>query len=340
MGKISVNMLSIADAIKGQGVETAYNELIGLLEKYGKDDLEVVKNKGLNYDILHMHTASPISFIKQRLTKNKTLTYVHFMPNTLSGALKIPNLFMNIYAWWIKKNYLMSDYLVVVNPSYIDEMVKMGFDREKIFYIPNFVSSDIFNVISDKDKNEYRKKYNYKKDDFIVISIGQLHSGKGILDFIKIAEENPDINFLWVGGFNFGKFMEGYKDIKRVYDNPPKNLKFSGIVDRKEVNILCNISDVFFLPSYYESFALVALEAAHTEKPIILRNLDNYKQIYGDNCMYGNNNDDFIHSIRKLKDNKQEYKKYVNKSKRIKKGYDEIVIYEKWLNLYKTISNK
>jgi len=56
--------------------------------------------------------------------------------------------------------------------------------------------------------------------------------------------------------------------------------------------------------------------------------------------MYGKNNDDFIHSIRKLKDNKQEYKKYVNKSKRIKKGYDEIVIYEKWLNLYKTISNK
>ena len=31
------------------------------------------------------------------------------------------------------------------------------------------------------------------------------------------------------------------------------------------------MSDVFFLPSYYESFGLVTLEASMTEKPIILR---------------------------------------------------------------------
>ena len=42
MRKITVNMLSIADSVKGQGVETAYNELIALLKKYGKDDLEIV----------------------------------------------------------------------------------------------------------------------------------------------------------------------------------------------------------------------------------------------------------------------------------------------------------
>lgn len=36
MKKISVNMLSIANIVKGQGVESAYNELIKLLNKYGK----------------------------------------------------------------------------------------------------------------------------------------------------------------------------------------------------------------------------------------------------------------------------------------------------------------
>ena len=60
MNKIKVNMLSIADAVKGQGVETACNELTGLLDKYGKDDIDFVKNKGLNYDIMHMHTVNPI----------------------------------------------------------------------------------------------------------------------------------------------------------------------------------------------------------------------------------------------------------------------------------------
>lgn len=340
MKKISINMLSVADVVKGHGVETAYNELLNILNKYGSRDLDVVVNKGLKSDILHLHTPDPVSFFKQRLTKNTTLTYVHFLPNTLDGALKMPKAFLDIYAWWVKKIYLKSDYLVVVNPTYIDEMVKLGFNKDNIFYIPNIVSSDNFFTITEKVKKQYRKKYGYNDDDFIVISVGQLHKGKGVLDFIKLAKENPDIKFIWVGGFNFGSMMEGYKEIKEIYENPPANLRFTGVIERSEVNIFCNISDVFFLPSYYESFALVALEAANTEKPIILRNLDTYKDIYYDNVLYGSNNKEFIKHIRDLKDNKSLYKTYVNKTKNIKKLYDEKQIYNKWLNLYRTIYNK
>ena len=151
MGKISVNMLSVADIVKGHGVETAYNELVHLLEKYGKNDLNIVKNKGEDYDVLHLHTVDPVGYIKQKMTKSTTLTSVHFLPNTLDGALKIPRVFSNIYAWWVKKIYLDSDYLVVVNPTYVDEISKLGFDKNKIFYIPNIVSNDSFYVISEKD---------------------------------------------------------------------------------------------------------------------------------------------------------------------------------------------
>lgn len=337
MKKISVNMLSIADTVKGHGVETAYNELINILKKYGSNDLEIYKNKGLDCDILHLHTPDPVSFFKQRLTKNNTLTYVHFLPNTLEGTLKMPKSFLDIYAWWVKNIYLKSDYLVVVNPTYVEEMIKLGFNKDKIFYIPNIVSTDNFFVMPDKKCNQYRKKYGYKDDDFIVISVGQLHKGKGVFDFIKLAKENPDIKFIWVGGFNFGNMMEGYKKIKEVYDNPPLNLRFTGVIERDEVNIFCNISDVFILPSYYESFALVALEAANTEKPIILRYLDTYKDIYFDNVLYGKNNKEFNEYIRRLKEDKKLYKEYVNKTKNIKKIYNEKEIYKKWLNLYKTI---
>lgn len=338
MKKISVNMLSVADVVKGHGVDTAYNELVQLLYKYGKNDLDIFLNKGEDYDVLHLHTVDPVSYLKQKMTKSTTLTSVHFLPNTLNGALKIPKVFSNIYAWWVKKIYLESNYLVVVNPTYIDEISKLGIDKSKIFYIPNIVSNDNFYVLSEKEKYRYRKKYGYIKDDFIVVSVGQLHKGKGALDFIKIAKENPDIKFLWVGGFNFGHVMEGYEEIKKVYDNPPKNLRFTGIVDRKEVNILCNISDVFFLPSYYESFALVALEASHTEKPIILRRLDTYKNIYYDNVLYGKNNEEFIKYIRMLKEDKKFYNKVVKMTKKINKMYTEKEIYKKWLKLYRVIS--
>lgn len=338
MKKISINMLSIADVIKGQGVDTAYEELLSLLNKYGKEDLIIKKNKGLKYDVLHMHTTNPISYIKQRLSKGVSLTYVHYLPNNLEGALRLPKFMLKIYTWWTKKCYLKSDYLVAVNPTYKLELKKLGYNEDKVFYIPNFVSRDSFYVIDNKLKEKYRKKYNFKKEDFIVIGVGQLHKGKGIFDFIKIAKENPDIKFIWVGGFTFGKLMEGYKRIKKVYDNPPSNLLFTGIIPREEVNILCNISDVFFLPSYYESFALVALEASHTQKPILLRDLSTYKDVYFDNYLKGHNNGDFINNIRELKNNKKLYNEYVNKSKKIKEYYSEEKIYNKWLELYRTIS--
>ena len=90
----------------------------------------------------------------------------------------------------------------------------------------------------------------------------------------------------------------------------------------------------------YTSFALVALEAAHTEKPLVLRDLDTYKDVYFDNFLKGKNNKEFIKEIRMLKDDKKLYNEYVSKSKKIKSIYNDEVIYKKWLNLYTKISKK
>lgn len=40
--------------------------------------------------------------------------------------------------------YKAADRLVVVNPIFIDELVQYGIEREKIYYIPNYVSKDKF----------------------------------------------------------------------------------------------------------------------------------------------------------------------------------------------------
>ena len=106
---------------------------------------------------------------------------------------------------------------------------------------------------------------------------------------------------------------------------------------RSEVNTLLNISDVFFLPSYYESFGLVVLEAAFTNKPIVLRDLEIYRSIYNDTYLCGKNNKEFIKLIRLLKDDKKIYNKYVNCSKKIKVMYNEKSIYNKWKKLYSSI---
>ena len=42
------------------------------------------------------------------------------------------------------------------------------------------------------------------------------------MTFAKLAEANPDIQFIWAGGFSFGKMTEGYAHFKKLIDNPPK----------------------------------------------------------------------------------------------------------------------
>ena len=92
MKKITINMLSSADKVAGQGVGSAYLELIKLLREDAKDEFDVFINKGTKYDILHAHTVDPINYIKLKMTKGKKVVYVHFLQTTLDGSIKLPKL--------------------------------------------------------------------------------------------------------------------------------------------------------------------------------------------------------------------------------------------------------
>ena len=67
----------------------------------------------------------------------------------------------NIFKWYVIKFYKTADKLVVVNPSFIKEMVENGLDKDKIVYIPNFVSREQFHPLNHQEKLSIRKKYGY-----------------------------------------------------------------------------------------------------------------------------------------------------------------------------------
>ena len=171
------------------------------------------------------------------------------------------------------------DHIVVVNPTFIDKLVALGVKREKVTYIPNFVTKTQFHPLPDEQKVALRKQFDIDQDAFVVLGVGQIQERKGIWDFIAMAKDNPDWTFVWVGGFSFGSITAGYDELKKVLANPPANLKFPGIVDRAVINGYYNAADVFLLPSYTELFPMSALEAFSTGTPTVLRDLDLYRAI-------------------------------------------------------------
>jgi len=335
MKKIRIKMLSSADKVEGQGVGSAYLEQIALVNESNK--LEIVKNKP---DIIHHHTINLNYYIKMKLSKVPNIAYVHFLPHTLDESIKLPKLIFNIFKKYVISFYNNADYLVVVNPIFIEDLQKYNIKKDKIIYIPNYVSKEKFFRKSKQEKISIRKKYNIDENKFVVMGAGQVQTRKGVKDFIEVAKKLPNIEFIWCGGFSFGKITDGYEELKKIIDCPPKNVKFLGIIPRNEMNDIYNMADLFFLPSYNELFPMTILETANTEIPILLRNLDLYKEILFDNYFKGNNNDEFIEIIKKISTDSKIYNLGSKNSKKINGFYSKKNVLKMWEDFYKKVYEK
>ena len=330
MKKITINMLSSADKVKGQGVGSAYLEQVELVRESKLFDVYINSKK--KCDIIHIHTVDLWNYFKMN-KKTPSVCYVHFLPDTLDGSIKLPKFAFNFFKKYVTKFYNKADHLVVVNPIFIKDLVNFGIKKEKIKYIPNYVSKENFY----KKETNIREEYNIKKDAFVVLGVGQVQTRKGVLDFIEVAKKLPDITFVWCGGFSFGKITDGYEELKKVWENHPKNVIFTGIIEREKMNDMYNMADILFMPSYNELFPMSILEAVNSEKPLVLRNLDLYHDILFDKYASGNTNEEFKDIIEKLKENKTTYNKYSKLSKEISEFYTKEHVLKIWEEFYTNI---
>ena len=342
MRKIRINMLSQATSVDGQGVGSAYIEQVALVKEC--DDLfevEINSKKG-DFDIYHMHTFNP-QYVMRLNKRHINVTYVHCLPSTFDGSLKMPRFMFWVFKKYVARAYKKADEAVVVNPVFIEPLVKLGLKRENITYIPNFVDHEKFCSLPIEERNALRDKYDISHDKFVVMGCGQVQTRKGVKDYIECAKRNPDKIFVWAGGFSFGSMTDGYKELKAIMDNPPENVKFIGIVPRSEMNGIFNMCDLLFMPSLDELFPMSILEAVNSRKPVLLRNLDLYKDIlFEDKDTYAKANDvdGFCKEIKRLASDKKYYEHYQDGSQFISDYYSKEHVKNLWREYYQRIYAK
>ncbi|MCH4891365.1 glycosyltransferase family 4 protein [Acidaminobacter sp. JC074] len=331
---ITINMKSSADKVKGQGVGSAYLETVALVREL--DDFHVKVNADGTSDITHYHTIDLKHYIHS-YTKSSgvKLGFVHFLPETIDGSLKLPSMVRKIFDKYILSFYKRMDHLVTVNPYFEEKLVAYGINPDKVSSIPNYVSEKEFYPLDNDIVQKYRTKYKLE-NKFTVLGVGQVQTRKGILDFIDVASKNPDIQFVWAGGFSFGAITDGYHELKQIVESPPSNVKFLGIIDRSEMNGVYNVSNVLFMPSYNELFPMAILEAMSVNIPILLRNLDIYKEILDGFYIEGDNNT-FSNKIRTLKNDNVFYETAMSKSRLGNAYYSRENVSRQWNKLYHKI---
>lgn len=329
-------MLSSSEKVAGQGVSGAYRELMRLLKRDATDELIITENQFIKADITHYHTID-VNFYLSTFFKKKVgrrIGYVHFLPDTLQGSLKMPGISQKILSKYVTSFYNRMDQLVVVNPIFIEDLVQFGIQREKITYIPNFVNKEKWFPLTQEERANFRKSKGWQETDFVVMGAGQIQRRKGIDDFIQLAIDNPDIQFVWVGGFSFGKITDGYEVYKKIMENPPKNLLFTEIIPQDEMRNYYGAVDLFLLPSFNELFPMTILEAASCGVPIMLRDLELYQVILKGKYIPAENVEKMNEHIRAIQSNRMMLEEYAARSAEISQEYSEETLLRIWLDFY------
>ena len=338
---LTINMLTRADSVKGQGVMSATEEQINLVTE-GLKGYKVVVNQLKIADINHIHTINPDFLFKSFLNNKKqpTIASVHFLPETLEKSISLPKPIKELFYKYVLSFYKQADYLVTVNPRFIDDLEQYGVDRSKVTYIPNFVSRDTFYKITDQSKGKLRKKFGLNPDQFTVVSAGQLQMRKGVLEFIDLAEKMPEIQFVWAGDFAFKGISEGRKEIMEHMDDLPDNVHFLGLVERNQMNEFFNMADVMLQLSFEELFPMTILESMNANIPLLLRDLPEYKPILFDYYLKGTSQQTFKEQLTKLKEDPEYYAMACEGSKRGEQFYSKESILLQWQQFYDKVATE
>ena len=332
--KIKIRVFSKATSVPGQGVGAAYVEQLNLIQQSKR--LVVLQPNEPRPDLVHIHTINFRYWLAMLFIKIPRVVYVHFLPSTLSSSIKLPRLFFGILKWYVKVFYKTASHLVVVNPIFIDPLIKMGIKKERIVFIPNYVDESKF--ATKVSKASIQKQWQFKR--FTVLGVGQVQHRKGVLDFIEVAKKLPAVDFVWAGGFSFKAMTAGYEELKKVMENPPKNVRFLGIVPREKMNELYHGCDLFFLPSFDELMPMSVLEAAVCDKPILLRDLELYQPVFFNHYLSAHDVDGFVKMIKQLSENKEMYQQSLDHPRWLKNYYLKEAILKQWEDFYQEVVNQ
>jgi glycosyltransferase involved in cell wall biosynthesis len=241
-------------------------------------------NKESETPISHFHTFGPVALSSLRKSTGINILTAHSTPRVNVGNVAGTQLINQIYPHIYKR----FDHIITISQACENE-IKTLLPDIPVTLIPNGIDLSKFQKNKDAGAT-FREMYGISDDETLVLSVGQLSPRKGVYDFLEVAKECPDKKFVWVGGSPYGVLSSNYISVKYAQKKAPKNVIFTDFIP--DVSYAYSGADIFFMPSYAETFGLVLLEALACGLPVVARNLPEFKEIYGSSIsLFSNKNE-------------------------------------------------
>ncbi|MCQ8894152.1 MAG: glycosyltransferase family 4 protein [Methanolinea sp.] len=245
----------------------------------GFPDIDVSwKSFANSSDIVHFHTFGPLAGLNRRLARGKTILTAHSTPRVNMDNIALARAINKRYP----HIYRRFDHIITISRPCHEEVTSMVPDMP-VTMIPNGVDREFFQRDGEKGA-AFREDYHIPPDQKVVLTVAQQTPRKGLYDFLALSRVCPDTTFVWIGGFPYGALSKDYGKIKKMKVRCGSNVIFPGHIN--DIIRPYSAADVFFMPSYAETFGLVILEALSCGLPVIARDIPEFRDIYGDSILY------------------------------------------------------
>ncbi len=273
-------------------------------ESLRENGVEVTTNPKEDYDIVHINTVFPSDYLMAKRAKRcgkKVVYHAHSTKEDFKNSFMGSNLIAPLFQKWIMKCYQTGD--LILTPTNYSKSLLRGYGIQKpIEVISNGVDTMLFqkNVL---DRERFRNKYGFRNTDKIVMSVGLYFARKGILDFVELARQMPQYQFIW---FGYTPDSQIPKKIREAIHTNLPNLIFTGYLPKEELQMAYSSCDLFFFPSYEETEGIVVLEALASQIPVLLRDIPVYSDWLEENkdVYKGRNNEEFQKRITEVLEQK------------------------------------
>lgn len=295
-----------------------------------------------DFDIIHIHEhRHSLAIITHRYAVKNNIPYVlqaHGSVLPFFQKEKLKEVFDKLWGFNILHD---ADKVFALTEVEKEQYLKMNIKENNIEIVPLGINLDEYNNLP--DKGIFKSKYNISESDKLLLFLGRIHEIKGldllIEGFNKI--DNTNVKLAIVGG-DYG-FKDTLDKLIEDYDLNDKII-FPGVLTGKDKIEALVDSDIFIMPSRYESFTTSGLEAMACHKPLILTKNNHIHTWVNDNvglvCEFDAN--DLANSIETLLNNPELCEEFGEKGRSLiesKYDWDKVVsqideIYEKCISDY------
>lgn len=213
---------------------------------------EIVKKEG-KVDIIHAHSSLWGGISAAYVAKKYNIPLIITEHSSVKRGVYV----RESYYKRIIDSYKNADKIIAVGNGLKKEIEELS-GRKDIKVIGNLVDLALFDIRNVKREN----------DEFTFFSVAFLEGEKGFDTLIKSfakSFKNKDVRLV-IGGD--GSQKEWLREIAKN-ENVENQVTFTGALSREEVAKWMNKCDVFVLPSRYETFGVVYIEALASGKPVI-----------------------------------------------------------------------